>query len=71
MLLVKLKNSVELFWETCDTEEKRMVAYFVAWALVSILLAVQRAQREAFKREVLSDVISAQTTLAVVADAHR
>lgn len=69
MLLIKLRNAAELLWDSLDAEERQVMLYALVWFAISVVAAVRRAQRDSFKREVLAEVIAAQSTLAVLADA--
>lgn len=64
MLFVKLKNAMELLWDSLDSEERRVLVYALAWFGLSVFAAVRRAQRDAFKREVLRDALTAQMVVS-------
>lgn len=59
MLLIKVRNSVELFWDSLDAQERQMVLYFAAYALVTLLAALQRISRERLKRELREEISGA------------
>ena len=58
MLLVKAKNAAELFWDSLDSEEKRLVLVYAAYLIGSLLVAWQRGSRERLKREIREEIAS-------------
>lgn len=56
MLLVKLRNGLELTWDSLDTGERRLVVYALCYLAVSLLLARRGAARERLKREIMEEL---------------
>jgi uncharacterized heparinase superfamily protein len=56
LLFVKVRNSLELFWETLDASERATVAYALAWLLVIAAASVLRSSRERLKAELRAEL---------------
>lgn len=57
-IVSKLTDSLSMFWQSLDDDERRIVAYAVAYVLVSVMLGVQAAARQRRERA-LRDEVSA------------
>ena len=56
MLLTKIRNGVELTWDSLDTQERQVVLYFVVYTLVTVVATLARASRERLKRELREEI---------------
>jgi hypothetical protein len=61
VLLTKLRNGLELTWDSLDAQERQVVLYFVVYTLVTLFAAVARASRERLKRELREEIASGST----------
>jgi hypothetical protein len=58
VLLTKIRNGVELTWDSLDQQERQVVLYFVVYTLVTLFAAAARASRERLKRELREELHS-------------
>lgn len=56
MLLVKIRNSGQLFWETLDAEERRVIVYLAVYLGVTLLLGARTRMREQLKAEIREEL---------------
>jgi len=56
MLLVKFRNAAELFWDSLDSEEKRLVVIYGTYLVVSVVLSMQGRARDKMKCELLEEI---------------
>jgi hypothetical protein len=56
LLLVKFRNAAELFWDSLDGEEKRLLVIYAAYLIGSAVLAVQSRSRDRMKREIVEEL---------------
>ena len=56
MLLVKFRNAAELFWDSLDSEEKRLLVIYGAYLVASVVLSMQGRARDKMKRELLEEL---------------
>lgn len=59
LIVVKIKNAVELLWESLDSQERQVVLYFALYVLVSLLAAFREADRSKLKRELREEFLDA------------
>lgn len=59
MLLVKIRNSLELFWDSLDPNERFVCAYALASLAVWLLVHAREAEREQLKRELRDELEAA------------
>lgn len=59
MLLTKLRNGIELTWDSLDSQERQVVLYFVVYTLVTLAATLARASRERLKRELREEISGA------------
>ena len=70
LLLTKAKNALELFWDSLDTQERAVVAYLTASALLTAWSVVSERSWERRKAELAAELrplvvdFPAQTTTA-------
>ena len=56
MLLIKVRNALELLWDSLDSEERRMLAYAVGYLVVTLVVAYQRSSRDRLVRELREEL---------------
>jgi hypothetical protein len=56
LILVKVKNAAELFWESLDTQERVLIAYMAATVLISVFGAAQKRSRQRLKDELRDEI---------------
>lgn len=62
MLLTKIRNATELLWDSLDSQERQVLAYLVAYAVFTALIAWQHGSRERLKREIREELHGAAGT---------
>lgn len=55
-VLSKLTDALSMFWQSLDEEERRVVAYVVAYLAVSAVLGLQSASAQRRERRLREDV---------------
>ena len=53
---MKLKNGLELTWESLDSQERMVMLYAACWLLVTLVTAVARGSRERMRREIVEEL---------------
>ena len=56
MLLVKIRNGLELTWDSLDSQERQVILYLVCYLVLVAVTALQRASRERLKRELREEM---------------
>ena len=56
MLLVKIRNGLELTWDSLDGQERALVLYAVGWLVVMLLAGAARRSREQLRRDILEEL---------------
>lgn len=64
MLLTKAKNALELFWDSLDPQERMIVAYLAASAVVSVWTVLGEAAWQRRKLGLLEELGELQRTAA-------
>lgn len=56
MLLLKIRNGLELTWDSLDGQERALVLYAVGWLVVMLLAGAARRSREQLRRDILEEL---------------
>lgn len=56
LLLVKIRNAGELFWDSLDTQERMFLLYIVGSVLLSVMVSGQKKRREQLKDEIVMEL---------------
>lgn len=66
MVLTKLRNGLELTWDSLDAQERQLVAYVVVYALIYLLSTLRKARRQIQTMDILEQLRHEQAQRAVI-----
>jgi len=56
LILVKVKNALELLWESLDTQERVLLGYLLLSVAVTVAGSAQKKSRARLKQEILEEL---------------
>lgn len=57
MLLLKIRNGLELTWDSLDQGERKLVLYVALYLALSLALTLRKSSRERLKRELREELV--------------
>jgi hypothetical protein len=59
----KLRDALSMFWQSLDTDERRILIGGIAWVMLSLVATVAQERRREWEREQIAESVARRLSL--------